>query len=356
VSAATVSPKRKDGVLLVGNFLSELRGTRSVCEDLADRLSQSGWCVFRTSQKPNRLARLADMMGSAWRSRCEYAVAQVDVYSGPAFLWAEAVCGTLRHARKPYVLTLHGGNLPAFSARCPGRVRRLLSLAATVTTPSRFLLEQMGEYRQGLRLLPNALDLSRYQFTPRTAPRARLIWLRAFHEIYNPTLASRAIALLTAEFRGIQLAMAGPDKGDGSLQRLREVSGGLGVMDRIVLPGPVPKEEVPDWVNAGDIFLNTTNCDNTPISVLEAMACGLCIVSTNVGGIPYLLEDEHDALLVRPDDPQAMAAAVRRVLTEPGLAERLSRSAREKAEAFDWSVVLPQWEALLSAVAERRRR
>jgi glycosyltransferase involved in cell wall biosynthesis len=84
------------------------------------------------------------------------------------------------------------------------------------------------------------------------------------------------------------------------------------------------------------------------------MACGLCVVSTNAGGITYLLEHEHDALLVPPDDHEAMAAAVRRLLTEEGLAARISRNARRKAEQFDWSVILPQWEALLKGVAAGR--
>jgi glycosyltransferase involved in cell wall biosynthesis len=92
--------------------------------------------------------------------------------------------------------------------------------------------------------------------------------------------------------------------------------------------------------------------DNTPVSVLEAMACGLCVVSTRVGGIPYLLQHGRDALLVPPNDPEAMAAAVRRVLTEPALAESLSHNARLKAEQFDWSAILPQWQALLASVAE----
>jgi glycosyltransferase involved in cell wall biosynthesis len=106
-------------------------------------------------------------------------------------------------------------------------------------------------------------------------------------------------------------------------------------------------------MNRGDIFLNTTNVDNTPISVIEAMACGLCVVSTNVGGLPYLLENEEDALLVAPGDPEAMATAVRRLLTDAELAERLSRNARRKAEQFDWSVILPRWQALLRLAAKK---
>ena len=96
-------------------------------------------------------------------------------------------------------------------------------------------------------------------------------------------------------------------------------------------------------LGSSDIFLNTTNFDNTPVSVLEAMACGLSVVSTNVGGIPFLLEHEVDSLLVPPDQPTLMANAVQRLLSEPGLATRLSQVARHKVEKFDWEFVLPLW-------------
>lgn len=80
------------------------------------------------------------------------------------------------------------------------------------------------------------------------------------------------------------------------------------------------------------------------------IALWFAVVSTDVGGIPYLLEHESDALLVPPNDPAAMAAAVRRILTEPELAAQLSRNARRKAEQFDWETILPRWEELLISV------
>jgi glycosyltransferase involved in cell wall biosynthesis len=209
----------------------------------------------------------------------------------------------------------------------------------------------MAQYRTDLILQPNALDLSAYSFRLRQHCRPKLVWLRAFCEIYNPSLAPRALALLAADFRDINLTMIGPDKGDGSLQAMRQVAADAGVSERIVLPGKVARSEVPVWLDKGDLFLNTTDVDNTPVSVMEAMACGLCVVSTNVGGIPYLLEHERDALLIPPNDPTAMAAAVKRILTEPDLAEYLSRNARQKVEQFDWSVVLPKWERLFDSVA-----
>ena len=126
----------------------------------------------------------------------------------------------------------------------------------------------------------------------------------------------------------------------------------LDVAHLVTVVGGIPRTEVPEWLNKGDILLNTTNYDNTPVSVIEAMACGLCIVSTDVGGIPYLLDHEVDALLVPPDDAPVMAAAVRRLLREPGLAQTLSHNARRKAEGFDWSFVLPQWEELFASIVQ----
>jgi glycosyltransferase involved in cell wall biosynthesis len=338
-------------VLLVGNFLSSVLRTRSVCEDLAARLLESGWDVRVTSRVKARVPRALDMMQTAWRHRDSYDVAQVDVFSGAAFLWAEGVCAVLRAAHKPYVLTLHGGNLPTFAARWPRRVERLLRSAAAVTTPSRFLLERLHSLRGGIRLLPNALDLSTYQFRVRARPAPQLVWLRSFHRLYNPSLAPAVVARLVPRHPGVHLTMIGPDKGDGSLEETREQARRLGVEDRLTIRGGVPKHEVPRYLDRADIFINTTSVDNTPVSVLEAMASGLCVVSTAVGGIPYLLDHDCDALLVPADGADEMAAAVHRILTEPGLAAALARQARCKVEGFDWPVVLAQWHDVLSAAA-----
>lgn len=335
------------GVLLVGNFLSHAGGSRGVCEDLAVRLAEAGWQVSTASTRSARIPRLADMLATAWRRRHAYEVAHVDVFSGPAFIWAEAVAWLLRRLNKPYILTLRGGSLPSYARRYPRRVSALLRSAAVVTTPSGYLLEHMQPYCPALRLLPNPIDLPLYPFHRREAPRPLLVWLRAFHTIYNPSLAVEVVARLAREFPGVRLLMVGPDKGDGSLQKAQAHADRLGVRERVTFAGGVPKREVGEWLSRGDIFINTTSVDNTPVSVIEAMACGLCVVSTSVGGIPYLLEHEQDALLVPPGDAEAMAAAVRRILTDGELAARLSQNARCKVEVFDWSVILPEWEQLL---------
>ncbi|MGH7648351.1 MAG: glycosyltransferase family 4 protein [Gemmatimonadaceae bacterium] len=343
-------------LLLVGNFLSATRSNLTVGEELAVRLRAAGWTVATTSSKERRILRLLDMVTSVFRRRADYDVAQVDVYSGNAFVWAEAVCAALRLARRPYVLTLHGGNLPTFAARWPRRVRRLLRGATAVTTPSRYLLERMRQFRDDMLLLPNAIEIDRYEFRPRSTPAPRLVWLRAFHRLYDPSLAIEVAARVSREVPDLQLTMVGSDTGDGALADTKRAIERLTLEERVSLPGGVPKRDVPAWLAAADIFLNTTTIDNAPVSVIEAMACGLCVISTSVGGIPYLLDDGDTALLVPPRDADAMSNAVLRVLRDPALAERLSIQARSKAESFDWAPVLDRWQTLFSDMALVGRR
>ena len=333
-------------VMLVSNFLSDW-GSRTVCEELASRLSSSGIKVLTTSNRRARIPRLFDMLHSVWRFRKDYDVAHVAVYSGSAFLWAEATCRLLRAIGKPYALTLHGGNLPGFAASNPTRVKHLLQSAAAVMAPSRYLQKTMELYRSDIHLVGNALEIANYSFRLRKTVEPTLVWLRSFHEIYNPMLAPRILHAISKERDDAQLWMIGPDKKDGSLEKTKMVAKDLGVQDRIQYVGSVPKSSVPEWLNRGDIFLNTTSADNTPVSVIEAMACGLCVVTTNVGGIPYLLNHERDAMLVPENDSVAMATAVQRVLRDETFAADLSSNARRKAEEYSWNVVLPRWKNIV---------
>jgi glycosyltransferase involved in cell wall biosynthesis len=335
-------------ILVVGSFLSTVQRSKSVGEELAEHLSDAGWRIILTSRKLNKVSRLIDMLCTTWVRRNHYQVAYVEVYSGLAFFWAEAVCWFLRRAKKPFILTLHGGNLPFFTKKWPHRVPRLLKSASVVTAPSRYLQSQMQEYQGNIHLLPNAINLAAYTFKSRNNYYPRIIWIRAFHEIYNPMLTPEVISILTTEWNDIHLTMVGADQGDGSLQKTIQLIERLGLTSRVELPGRVPKSEVNMWLQKCDIFLNTANIDNAPVSILEAMACGLAIVSTNVGGIQYLLKHEHDALLVPPDDPIAMSKAIRRILDDHNFAKHLSFNARKNVEKFDWANVLPQWEQLFN--------
>lgn len=349
-SAAAPLGSPTDAVLIVGNFLHAETGTFSVCEELAAQLKAAGWSVITTSAYRPRFKKMVDMLQTTWSRRQAYAVAQVDVYSGASFSWAEAVCWLLRRCGRPYVLTLHGGALPEFAATRQRRVSALLRSAAAVTTPSDYLRLALAAHRSDILVQPNPIDASNYSFQLRRTAQPRLVWVRGFHEMYNPVMALRVVASLRSEIPRVRLLMVGPDRGDGSAARTRAAARDLGVADCVEFRGAVPKWDLPRVFTEGDIFLNTTNVDNTPVTVVEALASGLCVVSTSVGGIPHLVTHEHDALLVPPDDVAAMVHAVRRILETPALAERLSLNGRANALGRDWAVMRPMWERLLRTV------
>lgn len=346
-------------VLIVADFAASKVGNASVAEQLAAKLQAAGDQVITTSDKTNRWLRASDMVVNVARHRHAVDVAIVDVYSGAAFRWAEWTTAILRSAGTPVIHVLRGGNLPKFAAADPGRVGRLFASSSAVVALSGFLFEEMSPYGTVAEVIPNPIEVRSYPFRLRTTAVPEMVWLRSFSKIYNPTLAPRVLAEVAATYTATspapaRLTMIGSDQGDGSLQATKAIAKELGVSDRLVLTGRTPKSEVPERLSHGDIFLNTTDVDNVPITVLEAMACGLCVVTTDVGGLPYLVADGVDALLVPRDDPKAMAGAVLRVIEEPGLAARLSSNGRAKAESFDWSKVLPRWRSLIARVAVRR--
>jgi glycosyltransferase involved in cell wall biosynthesis len=349
------TPSTRPGVLIIGNFLSRSVGVRCVCEDLAEGLRSRGWCVLTASSAKSRSLRLLHMLATAWFKRARFCVAQIDLYADLAFVYAEIMAASLTILRCPYVLTLHGGALSTFAVHSPGRLRRLLRSAAAVTAPSAYHQEGLREFRSDIRVVRNGLDLRLYEARRLATARPRLVWLRAFHETYNPPLAVEVAHLLSPDFPDLHLLMIGPDKSDGSYQRTVGLIRDFGLEDLVSLVGAVPKTDVPSMLNQGDIFLNTTDIDNAPVTVVEALACGLCVVSTNVGGVPRLLCDGQDALLVPPRDAAAMAAAVRTIIADPSLAARLSANARTTAQAFDRETVLTAWETLLLEVSSRHR-
>lgn len=335
-------------VLLVGNFLSGVDGRRTYSEDLAERLEAAGVPVLRASTWFFKPARIADMVGAALGTRGRYRAAVVDVYSGQAFLWAEAAARAAKLRGRPVVLALHGGQLPEFARRHGSRVARLLRMADAVVAPSGYLRDALSRFRSGIEVIPNAIDLARYPFRLRARATARMVWLRAYHRIYNPEMAVEVLWRVRAERREARLVMYGADK-DGSLEKAREAARRLGVEEALELRTAVRKEAVGEALAEADIFLNTANIDNAPVSVLEAMACGLCVVSTDAGGVPYLVGD--GALLVKPGDADGMARAVLRMLGEEGLSLRLSAAARQVAERHDWPRVMGDWGRLLERVA-----
>jgi glycosyltransferase involved in cell wall biosynthesis len=340
----------KPRLLWIGNFAAAGRGMHTISEELTVRLAECGWRIITVSRHTGRIKRMLNILTTILDRRHEYDLAGVEVYSGMAFLWAEISSLLLTGLHKPLVLVLHGGGLVEYAKDHPDRMRRLLKRGSVIVTPSFFLQSGLASYFPNIRQLPNGLEISSYPFRLRHKLDHTLLWLRAFHQTYQPQLAVRVLGELVQEFPDIRLIMVGPDKADGSLEQVQEEARRLEVLDHLSIVGLIPGHEVPAWLDGADIFLNTTLFESFGVSVMEAAACGLPIVTTNPGELPFLWQHGEDALLVPVDDVHGMAEAVRRLFLEDNLAASLSRSARRKAEQYDWKHILPQWEQLFFEV------
>jgi glycosyltransferase involved in cell wall biosynthesis len=142
--------------------------------------------------------------------------------------------------------------------------------------------------------------------------------------------------------------------GDGPLRDdLRSEARGLG-LENVTFCGAILPDRMPMLYDEMDVYLNAPEIDNMPISILEAAACGLPIVTSNAGGIPYMVQDGVNALLVPCNDDAALAAAAIRLFEEPGLALRLTTAAREEVlQRYVWPVVERNWMETYRLAAQR---
>jgi glycosyltransferase involved in cell wall biosynthesis len=252
----------------------------------------------------------------------------------------------------PYIPILHGGELENRLQRSPRASLLIFMHAFKIVSPSLFLQSVFRKYGyQDVIFIPNAIQLERYNFSNRKFFSPRLLWVRAFHKLYQPQMAIRVVKELTIVYPNCKLLMAGQDK-DGSLEMCRRLAHELEVADNIEFAGFLPKSEWIDRAADFDIFLNTTSADNMPVSVIESMALGLPVVSTNVGGIPYLIENGVTGFTVDQRDVRGMVKAVEFICENPDAASYVAYEARKKVEAFDWATIRHQWNLLFHSALQ----
>jgi glycosyltransferase involved in cell wall biosynthesis len=296
----------------VASRVDALRGVRTLVR----------WPVF--------LARLAAVLP---RVR----VVHVLTHSGLGFfLFAVPSVLLARAAGRRAIVAYHGGGADEFLARRRRSVAATLRRAHAVTVPSAYLREVFSRHGIATRVVPNVCELERFHPAPAPPAVPRLLVSRHLEPIYNVPCAVRAFARIRERFPQAALTILG----DGSdAPRVRETVRKLGLGDRVALPGYVPHGELPRLLRETSILLNPSNVDNAPISILEAFACAVPVVTTRVGGIPFIVEDGRTGLLVDPDDDAAMAEAALRLLERPELAREIAENASREALRHAWPAV-----------------
>lgn len=332
-------------LLYIGNKLSSHGITATTIETLGPLLESAGFNVRYASEKKNKLLRLLDMMVQTIRYKSETDCVIIDTYSTYNFWYAFAVSQLARIFGIRYIPILHGGELPKRLQQNPVLCKMIFKHAYRNVAPSGYLLQAFSQAGfLNTIFIPNSIKLDDYQFKVRENYGPKLLWVRSFSKIYNPEMALHVLADLQKDFPHAQLCMIGPEK-DGALKSSKNLAKQLKL--DVKFTGKLPKIEWVKLSEAYDIFINTTHYDNTPVSVIEVMVLGLPVVSTNVGGLPFLLEDRKTALLVDDNDVAAMSNNIRILLSDKKYATDLAQNAYEVAKGFDSEKVKQQWVEIL---------
>ena len=313
---------------------------------LGPLLEHEGFILKYASAYPNKLRRLLDMLWSCIKFRKTTDVVIIDTYSTQNFYYALLVSQLCRFLQLKYIPSLNGGNLPRRLRTNPKLCQVIFKPAYKLVSPSIYLKEAFeASGYQNVDYIPNSLEMDQYVFHIKELQKVDLLWVRSFSTIYNPLLAVKILKELQDDNIQASLCMVGPDA-DGSMETVKQLANELNVSIKIT--GKLPKKEWLALAKDYNIFINTTNFDNMPVSVIEAMALGLPVISTNVGGLPYLITHEKDGLLVPPNNVDAFVVAIKQLLNNPVATNTLAFNARQKVEQFDWNVIKYKWVELLS--------
>ncbi|MGC1818403.1 MAG: glycosyltransferase family 4 protein [Casimicrobiaceae bacterium] len=292
------------------------------------------------------LFRIVPYLGQLWKAAGRSTVVHVMANSGWAWhLFAAPAIwiGKLRGTR--VIVNYRGGAAESFLGRSIAIVRPTLRMADGVVVPSEFLREVFAGFGIDATVVPNIVDVTRFAPAPISAPdriasAPHVVIARNLEPIYDIATAIEAFAILHEARPAARFSIAGSGPERAMLEGLVEK---LGLTKAVTFCGTLSRDAMADLYHQATLMVNSSRVDNTPNSLLEAMACGIPIVSTNVGGIPYLVQDRTTAMLVPPGRPDALAQAMAEVLDDSTLRDVLVGNGLRVAQRCAWDKIFPMW-------------
>ncbi|HKB09016.1 MAG TPA: glycosyltransferase family 4 protein [Vicinamibacterales bacterium] len=249
---------------------------------------------------------------------------------------------------RPVVLNYHSGEAADHLTRSPV-ARSALSRVDSIVVPSPFLAGVFASFGLRAAVVPNMIDLASFPFRDRDPLRPRFLSTRNLAYPYNVGITLRAFADIHAARPDASLTVVGSGPEEEPLKRLARDLG----LRNVQFTGRVEPQAMARLYGEHDIYVQTPDLDNMPLSLIEAFASGLPVVSTRAGGVPMILRNERDGLLVPVGDHHAVAAAALRLLTDPDRARRHARNAYRTCAAYAWPTVREQWLSVYRRAAGR---
>ena len=333
-------------IVYIGNNFTKKRKYNSTLTTLSELLISEGFMVHVYSDKKNKLLRILNMCFAVLKHRKSIDYVLIDTFSTFNFYYALIISQLARLFSLKYIPILHGGNLPFRLDASPYFSKMIFNYSFKNVSPSRYLEHEFQKRNFKTIFIPNAIPIKEYDFYERKEISPKMLWVRAFDKTYNPLLAIKVLIILKNRFPKVELCMVGPTK-DETFNEVKLLIDQYNLSENCIITGVLKKEEWHKLSRNYDVFINTTNIDNMPVSIIEAMALGIPIVSTNVGGIPYLITNNKTGVTVPINDEHKMATEIIKLIENPVEANKISKNARSFVEQFDLETIKNNWKHLL---------
>jgi glycosyltransferase involved in cell wall biosynthesis len=227
---------------------------------------------------------------------------------------------------KKVILNYRSGEAEDHLRRWARSAIPVMRLADLLVVPSGYLVDVFARVGLRGRVVANTVDLDQFPFRARRPLRPLFLANRNFEAHYNVACVLRAFGRILGTYPEARLIVAGDGPQRGALIRLAEELH----LRNVEFVGRVRPDQMPTFYDAADVYLNAPDIDNMPTSILEAFASGLPVVTTDAGGIPYMVRHGETGLIVARGDHEGMAAAALRLLEDSVLAERLISTAHQE--------------------------
>ena len=243
---------------------------------------------------------------------------------------------------KPVILNYHSGEADDHLRYWGSRVHPWLRKVDKIVVPSVYLHDVFASYGYSTQIIPNMISVTQFRYRPRVPLQPKLLSVRNLESIYRIENTLLAFAAIKKKVPSATLTIAGY----GSLEStLRSQVNALGLTG-VTFVGRVEPADIATLYDQADIFINSSVVDNQPVSILEAFAAGLPVVSTPTGDIAFMIRDEETGMLVPPGKPDAIAEAVFWLLENQAKAARMADAARDEVEKYTWRNVQSDWRQL----------
>lgn len=240
---------------------------------------------------------------------------------------------------KPILLNYHSGEADDHLAHWGSLVHPWLKMVDKIVVPSVFLRDVFARHGYRAEVIHNIIDTGQFRYRERLPLLPEFLSVRNFEPHYGVEYTLVAFAMIQTVFPAASLTVAGQGPQEAELKHLAQAL----ALRNVRFIGAVDPAQMPSLYDRHSVFLNASFVDNQPLSVLEAMASGMPVVSTPIGDIPNMVKDGESATLVPAGDPYAMAKAATLLLEQPQRAALMAQRAKESLVRYDWSKVGPAW-------------